>query len=313
VSQPSLTILKRLFALSGNQCAFPGCTASIIQGGTVIGHVCHIKGANARSARYDAQQNDSDRHAYDNLILLCSPHHKIIDSNSRDYSVEQLQKMKLEHEQRATAMSDAETETGARLLIQHSVTSIGQTGGVTAQSVTIQNYYEAPAFPNPARLQHPAHSTIGYQANIPVRAPRASPAPALARAPKNPLHKAVGEAPLVVNAVEAVVLSLLWISYPLCGLLQGGWDNSHWYYIALRECILCVVGGLLVGFIARTLQRSRKHWITLLVLTILCTVLSHQKSFNAIVSVFLVSAVPVSFVCALGARYVSRFETRSPV
>jgi hypothetical protein len=52
--------------------------------------------------------------------------------------------IKLEHEQHATALVDSEAETGARLLIQQSVTSLGQTGGVTAHHVTIQNYNEAP-------------------------------------------------------------------------------------------------------------------------------------------------------------------------
>lgn len=148
MTQPSLPILKRLFALSGNRCAFAGCQTPIIQGGTVIGQVCHIKGARVGAARYDAQQTDSDRDAYENLILLCSPHHKIIDSSPRDYPVELLREMKRAQEQQTAAMSDADAETGARLLIQQSITSIGQTGGVTAHQVTIQHYYEATATPS---------------------------------------------------------------------------------------------------------------------------------------------------------------------
>lgn len=161
MNQPALPVLKRLFALSGNRCAFPGCTASIIQADTVIGQVCHIKGIRVGAARYDAHQTDSDRHAYENLILMCSAHHKIIDSNPQDYPVERLQRMKLEHEQRATALPDAEAETGARLLIQQSITSVGQTGGITAHNITIQNYHEAPAEPPQWTMSAEASSPSG--------------------------------------------------------------------------------------------------------------------------------------------------------
>ena len=52
---PTLPTIKRLFAHSGNRCAFPKCTATLIDAETVVGKVCHIKGARSGSGRYDPQ------------------------------------------------------------------------------------------------------------------------------------------------------------------------------------------------------------------------------------------------------------------
>ena len=44
MNEPSLQTLKRLFAMSGNRCAFPECTLPIVEGsGIVTGIVCHIR------------------------------------------------------------------------------------------------------------------------------------------------------------------------------------------------------------------------------------------------------------------------------
>lgn len=58
-------------------------------------------------------------------------------------------------------MPEDEVETGARHLLEQSVTSIGQTGGVTAHSVTIQSYHEAPATPPQVSLSAEPSSRSG--------------------------------------------------------------------------------------------------------------------------------------------------------
>lgn len=45
LAEPSVPAKKRLFALSSNPCAFPGCPAALIAGETVVAKICHIKGA----------------------------------------------------------------------------------------------------------------------------------------------------------------------------------------------------------------------------------------------------------------------------
>lgn len=99
MSQPSLPTVKRLFAVSGNICAFLKCTMPLIDGsGSVIGQICHIKGKNAGSARYDIAQTNEQRNAFENLIVMCLVHHKVIDDDEESYPVEKLQKLKIAHE-----------------------------------------------------------------------------------------------------------------------------------------------------------------------------------------------------------------------
>jgi hypothetical protein len=136
-TEPSLPAKKRLFALSSNRCAFPRCTATLVDGDTVVGKICHIRGARPGSARYDRHQTAAERHGFDNLILMCGLHHDVIDDDEEAYSVERLLKMKADHEGRATPIADEFAEQAARLLIDQSVVSMNQSGGITARNVYV--------------------------------------------------------------------------------------------------------------------------------------------------------------------------------
>jgi hypothetical protein len=68
---PSNPTIKRIFAMSHNLCAHPDCGQPLVEGGTVVGEVCHIKGERPGAARYDENQSDAERHAYENLIGMC--------------------------------------------------------------------------------------------------------------------------------------------------------------------------------------------------------------------------------------------------
>ncbi len=106
--QPSVKTQKELFAHSGNRCAFPGCDNHLVKEGIVLGEVCHIKAASRQGPRFDGAQSEVDRQSAANLILLCADHHKIVDSDPANYSVEKLQKMKGDHEAGKPAMRSAE-------------------------------------------------------------------------------------------------------------------------------------------------------------------------------------------------------------
>ena len=82
-TSPSQAVIKRLFAHSGNRCAFPKCASPIVQETVVVGEICHIKAASPQGPRYDPGQTAEERHGYDNLILLCANHHTIIDDDQR--------------------------------------------------------------------------------------------------------------------------------------------------------------------------------------------------------------------------------------
>jgi hypothetical protein len=139
---PSPHTIKRLFGQSGNRCAFSRCTAPVVDGATVVGEVCHIKGTRPGSARYDDHQSAVERHAFDNLILMCGRHHTVIDDDEEAYTVERLVKMKAEHESQAVPLGEDFAERGAQLLMNQAVLSVNQSGGFTAN---IMNFSSQPS------------------------------------------------------------------------------------------------------------------------------------------------------------------------
>lgn len=118
LKSPRESTIRKLFALSMNQCAFPDCGTSIIDPGTntILGEVCHICAQSSDGPRFKSEQTSEERHSFDNLILLCSKHHKVIDTreNLHIFTVEHLSHMKMAHEAAArkeavevSALSDA--------------------------------------------------------------------------------------------------------------------------------------------------------------------------------------------------------------
>ncbi len=98
-------VWKRLYALSGNQCAFPGCSAPLteqIADGvkpSTISDRAHIEGVGRQGPRArSAERVDDDVDVVENLVLFCKAHHKRVDDHPRIYSVEVLAKYKADHE-----------------------------------------------------------------------------------------------------------------------------------------------------------------------------------------------------------------------
>jgi len=98
--------VKRLHALSGNQCAAPNCTRELIarDGETIVSKICHIEAASADGARWNADMDDDQRRHFDNLILLCDECHCIIDNkeNETKYPVALLKQWKKQHKSTMT-------------------------------------------------------------------------------------------------------------------------------------------------------------------------------------------------------------------
>lgn len=135
MAQPSNKTVRRLYAMSGNQCAFRGCDAPIIgkdgeELGVNFGEISHICAQSPGGPRFDETQTDTDRHDYANLILLCSRHHILIDSELNSFPTKAIMEMKQEHEinlGRAECASDA--FVAKRLLDAMSTLSIEQNNG----------------------------------------------------------------------------------------------------------------------------------------------------------------------------------------
>ena len=91
--------LRFLFGKSGNKCAFPDCCEPIFEDdGTLTGECCHIEAFSRGGARYNPETAIEDKNAEGNLILLCSRHHKIIDSHPQEYTTVRLKEIKQQHE-----------------------------------------------------------------------------------------------------------------------------------------------------------------------------------------------------------------------
>jgi len=90
--------LKRLFGLSRNRCSFPECEKEMSdEKSAKHSNICHIEAAKEGGERWNVNMSDKQRADYDNLILLCPPHHD--ETNDVDeYDVDALKKMKKSHE-----------------------------------------------------------------------------------------------------------------------------------------------------------------------------------------------------------------------
>lgn len=90
---------------SGNRCAMPDCRKELVIEKTdgdpaaIIGRIAHIKGDKIGSARYDPNMTeDNERNSCENLIFVCGDCHTKIDSQPNTYTVEELLRIKNEHE-----------------------------------------------------------------------------------------------------------------------------------------------------------------------------------------------------------------------
>jgi len=95
---------KILWGKSGNKCSFPHCKKDLVMDGnptddpSVIGEEAHIVARKQEGPRGKSKLSFKERNNYDNLILLCSIHHKLIDDQENKYTVKLLHKYKREHE-----------------------------------------------------------------------------------------------------------------------------------------------------------------------------------------------------------------------
>ncbi|WP_060880124.1 HNH endonuclease [Streptomyces scabiei] len=103
--EPVSGVARRLWAFSGNECAWgdPHCpTRLVTDDGAWVGKIAHIIGAEPGSARHEAWDGEDVEQLrdFDNLMLLCGVHHDLIDSSvtRHDYTVEYLRAVKQKHE-----------------------------------------------------------------------------------------------------------------------------------------------------------------------------------------------------------------------
>jgi len=80
----------------------------------LIGEECHIVSGRPGGPRHDSTFPLSRLDHFDNLILLCRNHHKIVDDQVKKYAVEELRKAKASHERRVRSALSEETASSGR-------------------------------------------------------------------------------------------------------------------------------------------------------------------------------------------------------
>jgi hypothetical protein len=144
---PSIKTVKRLFALSGNRCAFPQCGRAIIQpDGTVTGEICHIAAKSKKGPRYNPNLSAEAIHSFENLILLCESHNKIVDGDTKAYTIEWLREIKAINEMSGIIELSPEDARRAEQLLRsyssiqaapYSKVMVNSPGAIQADKVTL--------------------------------------------------------------------------------------------------------------------------------------------------------------------------------
>lgn len=108
MSGPDPSAVQALFAYSRNLCFFEGCDEKLTDPAwsDVNGEIVQISGDGPAVARFDPDEAAVDRQAYDNLLLLCPKHHKLVDRLAPSgFPPDVLRHMRTEHLRHATSGS----------------------------------------------------------------------------------------------------------------------------------------------------------------------------------------------------------------
>jgi hypothetical protein len=131
MGEPTRQTIKKLFALSGNLCAYPSCSLPMVESsGTVTGQICHIHAQNEGGPRFTNSLSEKELHAFENLILMCGHHHKVIDAEEHIYTAKSLRELKQIHEEATGRAERSEDAFYAQLLLNaHRAISVGSNTG----------------------------------------------------------------------------------------------------------------------------------------------------------------------------------------
>ena len=123
---PKLDTVRSLALRCRNLCAFPGCTHPVIdENNKLISQLCHIEAAEPRGERYNENQTDEERRAFENLMFLCYPHHQITNDVVK-YSVAAMKEMKRVHEALPTSAFKPDKIVEAVAALTQKMEQLGQ-------------------------------------------------------------------------------------------------------------------------------------------------------------------------------------------
>jgi len=131
--EPTKDTCKKLFAFSGNQCAFEDCNNVIFDSKeNYLAEICHIEAAEKGGQRYNELQDDEERRSYENLLILCR-HHHAVTNDENEFTVKKMKEIKQNHEKQFLEnqfqITDAQIEKAIAEFLQ--VQGNSQTGSGT--------------------------------------------------------------------------------------------------------------------------------------------------------------------------------------
>lgn len=99
---PSKLTIHKLWVKSAGHCQFEGCNEALFIDGVTLqelnkANVAHIAASSTDGPRGNNQSTELSN-KFENLMLLCPTHHKLVDDMPDEFTAEILQKMKLEQE-----------------------------------------------------------------------------------------------------------------------------------------------------------------------------------------------------------------------
>jgi hypothetical protein len=127
----------RLLFGSAGRCAFPGCTELLVHRYgeimTVTVEIAHIRSDKPRGPRHVPV------HEFENLLLLCLKHHKVVDDNPDDFPIELLEEWKeIQVGQVGTDLSDDLVAALRQQVSALNETVAALTGSGPARTATVQ-------------------------------------------------------------------------------------------------------------------------------------------------------------------------------
>jgi hypothetical protein len=103
------TTQRKLFVLSGNQCAMPDCTHPLYEDIYYLGEIAHVYPVGGKGApRFDPAITEDFIDSYENLLVVCKICHSKVDYHPTEYSAEDLFAIKKAHEANFAGMSVTE-------------------------------------------------------------------------------------------------------------------------------------------------------------------------------------------------------------
>ena len=137
--------IHKLIADSGGLCNFPECGEKLIyqyEGGTFVKlvEICHIIGESPEGPRGHLTKSKLLAEEPENIILLCTKHHLIVDHGEREFPVDKLIHMKKNHvkwvNERLASLKDTKWT-----LIIHSGNITGKGGSPLDSELIFRDFY----------------------------------------------------------------------------------------------------------------------------------------------------------------------------